>query len=137
MINVDLNTLSPSALAYLGDSVIELMVREYAVEQGVSDAGKLNDIARHFVTAVEQSTAVQRILPCLTEEETVYFKRGRNIHSSNIPKSSSVAEYRRATGFEVLFGYLHVTGQENRKKELFDSAYKELINHNNLKETLK
>ena len=127
MNKIELNNVSPSALAYLGDAVIELMVREYAVSRGISDPGKLNDLAKHFVTAVEQSSAVERILPCLTDEETAFFKRGRNIHSSNIPKSSSVAEYRRATGFEVLFGYLHITGNEERKKYLFGVAYSDVL----------
>ena len=129
MNNTDIKTVSTAALAYLGDAVVELMVREYAVDQGVSDPGKLNDIAKHFVTAVEQSSALEHILPFLTEEETAVFKRGRNLHSSNIPKSSSVAEYRRATGFEVLFGYLHIKGAEDRKKELFKTAYEDMLNN--------
>ena len=126
-VEVDLRCVSASALAYLGDAVLELMVREYAVTRGISDAGKLNDISRGFVTAVKQSSAVEAILPELTEEEMSYFRRGRNIHSSNVPKSSSVAEYRRATGFEVLFGYLHIKGDTERKYELFNSAYKNLL----------
>ena len=127
MERIDIKNISPGALAYLGDAVIELMVREYAVLKGISDAGKLNEIARNFVTAAEQSIALEKILPILTEQELAYFKRGRNIHSSNIPKSSSVAEYRRATGFEVLFGYLYITGQTERKKQLFATAYKNYI----------
>ena len=117
-----INLPAPSALAYYGDAVIELMVREYLIKTGISNAGKLNKLSRSFVTASKQSECVKKILPVLTEEETDIFKRGRNMHGGH-PKSASVGDYRRATGFETLMGYLYITQSFPRAKELFDTAY--------------
>ena len=117
-----INLPAPSALAYYGDAVIELMVREYLIKTGISNAGKLNKLSRSFVTASKQSECVEKILTVLTEEETDVFKRGRNMHGGR-PKSASVGDYRRATGFETLMGYLYVTENSPRAKELFDKAY--------------
>ncbi len=113
-----------SALAYYGDAVIELLVRECLINTGISNSGRLNSLSRQFVTAQKQSKCVENILPLLSEEEGDYFRRGRNTHG-NHPKSASVAEYRRATGFEVLMGYLYVCKNEQRAKQLFMQAYKE------------
>ena len=125
------NVPAPSALAYYGDAVIELLVRERLIMTGISNAGQLNKLSRAFVTAQKQSECVGNILPILTEDETDVFKRGRNMHG-NHPKSASVSDYRRATGFEVLMGYLHFTNEFDRARELFLTAYKnELENLNN------
>ncbi len=116
------NIPAPSALAYYGDSVIELLVRERLIKTGISNAGKLNKLSREFVTAQKQSECVENILPILSEGETDIFKRGRNMHG-NHPKSASVSDYRRATGFEVLIGYLYFTNETHRAHELFMTAY--------------
>ncbi len=115
---------SAPALAYLGDCVLEMCVRTYLVtERGLSTSAHLNATALDFVRAGKQAEGMERILPLLSEEETAYFKRGRNIGHTNVPKSATVAQYRAATGMEVLFGYLHLTGQDERVKELFRIAY--------------
>lgn len=121
------NELNGLSLAYLGDAVIELLVREETVSRGITDVGKLNRIARDFVTAKNQSSALENILPVLTEEETDFYKRGRNAHGISAPKSASVAEYRRATGMEALFGHLFLSGQTERARELFNIAYSKEI----------
>ena len=113
-----------AALAYLGDSVIELLVRRFLVESGISDAGTLNSRALEFVRAGAQSEAMERIIPILTDEETAWFKRGRNHTSASVPKSSNPRDYRRATGMEVLFASLYVEGRVDRAEELFKIAYK-------------
>lgn len=115
--------LSSVDLAYLGDAVLELMTRQHLLNSGVKDVGKLNHMALSYVKATAQSDAVERILPHLSEEETAVFKRGRNAHGIAIPKSASAAQYRRATGFEALFGYLYVKGRRDRMKELFILGY--------------
>lgn len=122
---MNLSEISTPALAYLGDSVIELLVREHLVNIGISSSRRLNDLAGHYVRAGAQATAVRRILGMLTEEENDFYKRGRNIGHTNVPKSASVTEYREATGMEVLFGYLHISGQTERARELFAAAYPE------------
>lgn len=118
-----INEISTSALAYLGDCVMELCVRERLVGEGISHSGQLNSAALQYVTATRQADAVKRILPLLTEEEERYYKRGRNSGHLNIPKSARPMEYRMATGMEVLFGYLHLTEQTERLRRLFEWAY--------------
>ena len=120
---MDIREISVPALAYLGDCVLELCVRKHLVESGLSTSAHLNAAALDFVRASAQAEAVKRILPHLSEEEERYFKRGRNMGHGNVPKRATVSEYRAATGMEVLFGYLHLTGQEERINRLFALAY--------------
>ena len=120
---IDIREISTPALAYLGDCVIELCVRRYLVESGLSTSAHLNARALDFVRAPAQAEAMKRLLPILTEEEEGFFRRGRNLGHSNVPKRATVSEYRAATGMEALFGYLHLTGQTDRIQELFCIAY--------------
>ncbi len=120
---IPLNEISTPALAYLGDCVLELLVRELLVSRGLSKSGHLNAEALCYVRASAQAEAMERILPILTEEETRFYKRGRNSGHLNVPKSASQAQYRTATGMEVLFGYLHLSRQTQRIEELFAAAY--------------
>lgn len=123
---VGLNEISTPALAYLGDCVLEMQVRELLVRQGYSKSGHLNAEALRYVRASSQAEAMERILPLLTETELQIYKRGRNSGHLNVPKSASQAQYRMATGMEVLFGYLHLAEQPERIKELFCAAYPSL-----------
>ena len=118
-----LNTYSTASLAYLGDCVLELCVREYLVKSGYSSSSSLNREALKFVRASAQAEAMKRILPLLSEEEAAAFRRGRNVGHTNTPKSATVAEYRSATGMEALFGWLHLAGKQDRIAELFALAY--------------
>ncbi len=121
---MNLSDITTPALAYLGDSVLEACVRTYLVaERGLSTSAHLNRASLDFVRASAQSEAMGRIEPCLTEEEAAVYRRGRNMGHGNVPKSASVAEYRRATGMEVLFGYLSLTGQSDRIDRLFRVGY--------------
>lgn len=119
----NIRELSTESLAYLGDSVIELKVRKLLVDQGLSHSGSLNRESQKFVKASAQAQAIQNILPLLEPEEESVFKRGRNMSGGNIPKSASAAEYRAATGMEVLFGYLYFCEKYERIDELFCKAY--------------
>lgn len=123
MEQINPQNLSPAALAYLGDAVIELMARELVIASGFSDAGELNKLARSFVTATAQSAAFERVKDVLTESETASYKRGRNHSSQSAPRSASVAEYRRATGMEALFATLYLRGERARMRELFAIAF--------------
>ena len=119
-----INIYSSASLAYLGDSTIELCVREYLVkEKGFSSSAKLNKEALHFVKASSQAEAMKNILGILTEEETDVFHRGRNMGHTNTPKSATVAEYRNATGMEAHFGWLYLEKKQDRINELFRIAY--------------
>jgi len=115
--------VSSAALAYLGDCVMELCVREHLVQKGLSSSARLNAAALDFVRAPKQARAMENILPLLSEEENAVFHRGRNIGHTNTPKSATVAEYRAATGMEALFGYLHLQGNQERIRQLFAVAY--------------
>lgn len=121
---LDLHDVTTPALAYLGDCVLEMCVRTYLVsERGLSTSAHLNREALKFVCATAQSKAMDVLEPILTPEELAVFKRGRNMGHGNVPKNASVKEYRRATGMEVLFGYLSLSGQEDRARELFRRGY--------------
>ncbi len=117
------NELTTPALAYLGDAVVELYVRESLVSAGYSTSAALNQKAFDYVRAGAQAEAMQKILPLLTEEEQAVFRRGRNMGHGNVPKGATVAQYRAATGMEVLAGYLHVQGRGERLRELLCAAY--------------
>lgn len=121
------NTLGGATLAYLGDAVLEVLVRRYLVSLGIADGGTLSRLALYFVRATAQSAGVERIMPHLTEEEEYIYKRGRNAHGIAIPKSASAAEYRRATGMEALFAWLDLNGDHGRAEELFRIAYADVM----------
>ena len=114
---------STAALAYLGDCVLEMCVREHLVKSGQSSSATLNKKALDYVRAPMQAQAMKRLIPHLSEEEEAIFHRGRNVGHTNTPKSATVAEYRAATGMEALFGYLHLAGRTERIRELFCLAY--------------
>lgn len=111
---LDLHTLSPLALAFVGDGVYSLMVRERLLSQANRPVADLHRLAVREVRAEAQAAAMDRLLPLLTEEEEAVFKRGRNAHSTR-----TGAEYHRATGLESLFGYLYLAGRIDRVRELF------------------
>lgn len=115
--------MNGSSLAYLGDAVIELMVRQMLLSRDTGDVGKMNKIADGLVRATYQSQAMDKLMPILTEEEVAVFKRGRNTHSHTVPKSAKVSDYRKATGMEALFGFLYLEGRQERLKELFSIAF--------------
>ena len=115
---------SPLTLAYLGDCVYELLVREMLVRKGNKPNGKLHGEATKFVSSKGQSEAFLKIEHILTEEEIAIFKRGRNAHS--VPnKNNDADEYRRATGLETLFGYLRLCGDDERIADLFKEIIKD------------
>ena len=118
--------ISAAALAYLGDSVLELMVRERLILAGIEKPGRLNEEARKYITAVSQSIAYLKIKELLSPEEEAICRRARNSSHLNIPKSASGAEYKNATSLEALFGYLHLSGKKDRINELFTNAYGDL-----------
>lgn len=110
---------SPNVLAFYGDSVYEVLVRERVVTNHQTNAGRLHDMAVERVRASYQSEAVNVIEPLLNEKEADILRRGRNAGGISVPKSAKPSEYRRATALEALFGYLSLTGQRERIEELF------------------
>ena len=110
-------------LAYIGDGVLELLVREMLISTGETSTGKLSSMAQQIVCAPAQSAVVERLLPLLSEEELAIYKLGRNHKVGGKPKKASAVEYHRATGMEAVFGYLYTEGNTARIRELFDALY--------------
>ena len=117
------NQYSPLSLAFLGDSVYELKVREKIFLSANMPASKLHSLKVSRVCAEYQSRAVEVLMPVLSEKEEAVLKRGRNATGNTVPKHASAVDYRRATGLECLFGYLHLIGEEQRIAELFDLVW--------------
>lgn len=114
----DAAAYSPLTLAYLGDAVYELLVREKLLREGNRPNGTLHAEATAYVSSKGQSDAFLKIEPYLNEDELAIFRRGRNAHS--VPnKNNDYDEYRRATGLEAVFGYLRLCGDNDRIHELF------------------
>lgn len=115
----EVNQYSPLALAFLGDSVYEQLIREKIILLANMPASKLHSLKVSRVCAEYQSKALEKILSFLNEKETAIVKRGRNATGNTVPKHSSAADYRRATALECLFGYLYLLGKAERIDELF------------------
>ncbi len=124
----NVNLLSPSVLAFVGDAVYGLMVRTALAEVN-RPSGELHKLSVSLVNATAQAEAFKLIEPHLTEKEISVFKRGRNFKTGNTPKSSSGGDYHTATGLEALFGWLYLSNEMDRANELFN-----MIRQNTLKE---
>lgn len=117
----DVIGLNPLVLAYVGDSIYELLVRTYLINRfREKSAHKLHVDAIGFVKAHAQSEFIKALENQLTDEEIRIFKRGRNAKSKSIPKNAEVQDYRKATGFEALLGYLYLTKQQERINYIFE-----------------
>ncbi|WP_234978626.1 Mini-ribonuclease 3 [Anaerosalibacter sp. Marseille-P3206] len=111
--------LSPLQLAYIGDAVYELFIRTYLLQSN-KPVHELHKEATHYVKAKAQSDIVHFLSEDLTEDEKGIVKRGRNAKTYSSPKNANIIDYKYATGFETLVGFLYLTGQEARMMELFD-----------------
>ena len=114
--------ISSLVLAYLGDAVFEVIVRDRLVRQSPARPNELNKRASRIVCAASQAKMIDALLPLLTEEEEAVYRRGRNAHSPTTAKNQSVGDYRKATGFEALIGYLHLMERGERITELVEAG---------------
>ena len=114
----DIKQSSPLVLAYMGDAVYEKYIREYVIRQGLCKNGLLHKKSIKYVSAKAQCEILKRIEPELTEEELDVVRRGRNSNPHSTAKNADVVEYKYATGFEALIGYLYLTKQEERLEEI-------------------
>ncbi|MBQ6601323.1 MAG: ribonuclease III [Clostridia bacterium] len=115
----DTENLSPLTLAFMGDTVFDMFVREQLICQANRPVNALHSSATRLVKASAQSKAMDKIMDMLTEKELTVFKRGRNAHTNHRAKNASEGDYHRATGLEALFGYLYLKGEIERLRELF------------------
>lgn len=119
---IDIRTYSPLTLAYIGDAVYELVIRTIVVERSNTSANNLHKKAVRYVNAGTQAQMIEALQAELSEEERAIYKRGRNAKSYTTAKNASVIDYRKATGFEALCGYLYLTGKQERMLALIRSA---------------
>ncbi len=118
----DIRSFSPLTLAYIGDAIYEVVIRTIIVEKGNAPVNKLHHKASSLVKATAQKESMEIILPLLSSEEEAVFKRGRNAKSYTSAKNASIIDYRIATGFEALIGYLYLTGKNERMLELIKAG---------------
>lgn len=115
---------APLVLAYIGDGVYEVYVRgRLLLENPDLPAHKLHVLATKHVKAHAQSNSMLAVEPMLSETELAIYKRGRNAKSATVPKHADLADYRRATGFEALVGYLHLQGEQERLTKIMEAAF--------------
>ena len=117
---MNINEINILSLAYLGDSVFELKIREYLLSIGIQKVNKLQSLAMNYVTAKRQCIFINYLIDnnFLDEEELSFVKRGRNAKVYSHPKNTDIVTYKWATGFECLFGYLYLVNKKDRIEEL-------------------
>lgn len=120
--NLDAKMVSPLGLAYIGDAVYDVYIRSYVLGRGNTGVNKLHKTSTGYVSARAQSFIIHNLSDMLTEEEEAVYRRGRNAHSNTSAKNADIVDYRHATGFEALIGYLFISGRTERLQELVDKA---------------
>ena len=125
---VDVNQYSPLTLAYIGDSIYDLIIKTLVVNEGNKQVQKLHKRTSRFVQASAQSQMMRVLQERLTEEEHAVYKRGRNARSMSPAKNQSVSDYHKATGFEALMGYLYLRKDWKRMLELIKTGLDALGN---------
>lgn len=116
--------LPAHVLAYIGDSIYELFIRTHLVNQGYTKVNQLHKEAVKYVNAATQAQILHSLEESLAEEEAIIVRRGRNAKSGHVPKNADMIDYRYATAFESLAGFLYLRGEEKRLKEIFQFAVK-------------
>ncbi len=122
---VDIREMNPLSLAFMGDGVLELLVRQHLVERSRLLPGKLHAEAVRYVSARSQFLEMKLLEPMLTEEEHAVFRRGKNANKATVAKHASVEEYRTSTGFECLLGWLYLKGRNERILELMNVLWRD------------
>lgn len=122
---VDIHEMSPVALAFVGDAVLELLVRARLVGSTRLQPNRLHTVATHYVSAHAQCRELEILEPLLTEAEANVLRRGKNASKASVAKHATVQEYRASTGLECLLGWLYLRGENDRIQQLFDALWAE------------
>lgn len=130
----DVRSYSPLVLAYIGDCVYDLIIKSMVISDGNKQVHKLHEQTSRYVQASAQSKMMRAMQPCLTEEEHVVYRRGRNAKSVSPAKNQSITDYRRATGFEALLGFLYLRKEYERLMELVKIGLEHLKEEENTNE---
>ncbi len=120
---MDINTINVITLAYIGDAIYEIYIREKLIEQGIQKVEELQKEATKYVSAKGQANILNNLLEnnILTEEEIDIIKRGRNNKRSSHPKHTDIITYKYSTGFEALIGYLYLSNNQTRLTEILNN----------------
>ena len=124
--DTDIRTYSPLVFAYIGDGIFDLIIRSVVVGKGNAKAGTLHKRTSRIVKAHTQALMAEALEPLLSPEEADIYRRGRNAKSPTMAKHATMADYRKATGFEALVGYLYLTDRFERIVELTKTAIEKL-----------
>ena len=122
---VDIHEMSPVALAFVGDAVLELLVRARLVGSTRLQPNRLHTVATHYVSAHAQCRELEILEPLLTEAEANVLRRGKNASKASVAKHATVQEYHASTGLECLLGWLYLRGENERIQQLFDAVWTE------------
>ncbi|HCM88410.1 MULTISPECIES: Mini-ribonuclease 3 [Vagococcus] len=124
----DYSLLSGLTLAYVGDAIYEIYIRDFLIRSGQTKPNQMHRMATQYVSAKAQHYLIEEMIKenILTENEITVYKRGRNAKSHTSAKNTSVFVYRASTGFEALMGYLHLTDQKERLEELIKWSIKRI-----------
>ena len=129
--DMEAEVYSPLVLAYIGDCVFDLIIKSMVISKGNKQVQKLHEETSKYVQASAQSAMMRAMQPHLTEEEHAVYRRGRNTRSVSPAKNQSITDYRRATGFEALIGYLYLKREYDRLMELVKIGLGSLEDHEN------
>ena len=121
----DINKISMLGLAHIGDGVYELLTRTMLCREGHTKVTELHKLTVSIVNAPAQASAMEKLLPVLTDEEMAVYKRGRNTKVNSIPHKADISQYHAATGLEALFGWLYLQGRADRINELYEVCVEE------------
>lgn len=122
-----IDNLSPLALAFIGDGVHTMFVREFVVKGGISNLNCYHQKAKKFCNAKHQKEVLEKLLPMLTQEESEIVRRARNAKSKHKAKNFNEEEYKKATAFEALIGFLYLTEQKERLEEILKISVSEEV----------
>ena len=120
--DINITDYSPLTLAYIGDGIYEIVIRTVIVDEANRQVNKIHKAASNLVKAGTQARMIHYIMDDLTDEELTIYKRGRNAKAVTRAKNASMSEYRTATGFEALMGWLYLTGQSERMMKLIKKS---------------
>lgn len=114
--------MQPAVLAFMGDAVFNLFIRERLIMKKLGTSHQLHLISTNYVKAASQARIVKELFGIFSEEEAYIFRRGRNAKSTTVPKNADIQDYRYATAFEAVLGFLYLTGQQERLNHLMMQA---------------
>lgn len=129
---IDLQTVSMQTLAFIGDAVYNVYIRCYLASNSNEKTGKLHSSSIKFVSAKAQSKIIDMLMDKLNDQEISVYKRGRNTNINSVSKNADIVEYKKATGFEALIGFLYVNKNKERLDVIINLCIEYIVNNESL-----